>query len=71
MKVLSVNLFFSCINGCIEDMVTFTVLEKINSMKCLCNTKVAGVGKFFSYENFQLCSISRVVCFFFYFSTRL
>ena len=45
--------------------MTFTVLAKINSMKCFCNTKVAGVGKFFSYENFQLCSISRVVLFFF------
>ena len=34
-------------------MVTFTVLAKINSAKCYCNTKIARLGKkYFSGENF-------------------
>ena len=33
--------FISCVNVCIEDMATFTVLMKINSAKCFRNTKVA------------------------------
>ena len=28
-------------------MATFTVLAKINSAKCSCNTMVAGLGEFF------------------------
>ena len=34
-----------CVDDFIEDMVTFTALEKIYSTKYFCNTKVAGLGE--------------------------
>ena len=49
--------FLSCVNDYIEDMATFTVLAKIYSTKYFCNTKVSGLGKILSSENFHLYSI--------------
>ena len=51
--ILSTNLF-SCVNDCIEDMATFTVLTKILSTNCSCNTEVhvAGLSKIFSHKIF-------------------
>ena len=31
----------------IDNVVTFTVLAKVNTMKCFYNTKVSGLGKIF------------------------
>ena len=39
-KILSTNFFFSCIKGCIADMVTFTALTKILSLEKYYNTKI-------------------------------
>ena len=36
--------FLSYVNDYIEDMATFTAMEKIYSTKYFCNTKVAGLG---------------------------
>ena len=45
-----VNKFFLCVNDCIEDMVTFTIL--LVKAKCFCTTKVAGLG----FSPAQICS---------------
>ena len=44
-------LIFSCI--CIEDVATFAIVVKMNSTNFSASTKVAVLGKFLSYENFQ------------------
>ena len=59
---LSLAKFLSCeflsrVNDYIEDMVTFTALAKIYSTKYFCNTKVSGVGKILSSENFHVYGI--------------
>ena len=38
VKVFIYEIFFSRVNDCIEDMVTFIILAIINSVKCFCNT---------------------------------
>ena len=43
-KILSM-IFFSCIYDYMEDVVTFTILTKIKSMKYSSSTKVASFGK--------------------------
>ena len=40
-------------NDYIEDMMTFTVLAKINSRKCLRITKAAGLGLIFLLQKFS------------------
>ena len=49
--------FLSRVNDYIEDMATFTALVKIYSIKYFCNTKVSGLGKILSSENFHLYGI--------------
>ena len=41
---------FSCITYCRADMVTFTALVKILSLKNYYNTKIAGLGKLFKFQ---------------------
>ena len=48
------QILFSCVNNSIEDVATFTVLVKMNFMKCFCHIKVAGLGKIFLLQIFRL-----------------
>ena len=48
----------SCINDCIEDMVTFTALVKIYSTKLKYFCEVAGLGKIFVRKSFHVYSSS-------------
>ena len=41
------EILLSCVDDYIEDMVTFTTLEKIYPTEYFCNTKVAGLDEIF------------------------
>ena len=45
--------FLSYVNDYIDDMATFTVLEKNYSTKYFCNEKVAGPGEMFVQQKFS------------------
>ena len=57
-KILSTN-YFSCVNVCIEDVATFTIIihKNLNSAKYFCNAKVAGLGEIILPLSFWFNSI--------------